>query len=221
MMKINKKTAYTLVEMLIALSIFSIVSIGVLKATINLGKNFQKSRDSITARQQIGNLIQTVKSFLCKSKSVEFRNASGNKINMNQETANVSDLNVLDTLFVIKRNVLYNTALVGKLVYDQGNHTIRWYQDADQNNSVVILRDVYRTDYSIQNEGVKPIFRFPPPNNTFYDSNNNPNLVAFDFNKLLATPNSTNPEPEFLTVTFFSQVNTLGEMSEIPTTSSN
>ena len=208
-MKKIKRTGFTLIEMVVTLTIFSIVSVAILSGMMQMGKSIEKSRDCVTARQELNVFCQGLYSFLNKSLSAYFfdDDIDAEMDYLTKYPALPVDTPMLDTLYLVKDS-LNNT---GRLVFNPAAHTIRWFRNAGSTTDEgdLMLTNVYRFDYqNDSNPGTLPVMMFPHMVE-LYSTTINPKFVVFQFKKRVSDPTAINPNPVTIPVKLMIQLNTI------------
>lgn len=206
-----KTKGYTLVEVLVTLSIFSVLAAGILSSTLQIGRHIEKTRNLIKAKEEITAFHQAIYNFTNKSFGAYFWDSSAaSELNylttydsFNTPTA---DKSIYDTLFFVKNNAGTDIA---RLVYNPTNRTLSWFRGNGASEQVM-LTEVYRTDYDGTNLATmnQPVFKFPHRSD-LYTSPTRPNYVIIEFRKLVQAQDSNNPYPVTVPIKIMAQLNTI------------
>ena len=193
MKKINKQ-AFSIVEMMVVLSVLSVMFLGIITGTLQISKHLDKIRNLITARNEIAVFSQSLYVFANKSYGAYFTDISGNFIDYiatykEYQTDSVKRLNY-NTLFFEKNS---DNTLTGQLIYNPGTRIISWVK-ANGEEPKEMLTGVYPPDYQdSSNEGSAPIFKLPHLSQ-LYDvsaSPDRPKFIVIEFTKVIDAPNTT------------------------------
>lgn len=198
----SRLRGFSLVEIMVALGIFTLVLAGVLNGSFALKNNIHRSQNLVKTRQKLANFIQAVHSFSNKSLGVYFLNSSAVEVGYIAEVDSyASDDDVWNSVFFQKNE---DGSEVGEIVFDPDENTISWRKD--NSTEKVIMENVYRPDYEDDtNKGVLPVFRFPHTTN-LYTTNQRPNLWMAEFKVRLDKGENI---PRMVPVKFMAQVNTV------------
>lgn len=207
-MKKIKRTGFTLIEMTVTLAIFSIVSVAIISGTMQIGKSIEKSRDCVTARQELTVFCQGLYSFLNKSLEAYFWDQDINST-MDYLTKYPTlpfDSVMLNTLILLKDS----NGNTGSIVYNPADRTIRWFRTVNATGDV-ILTNVFRfDDVNATGAGTLPVFMFPHTQELYSSaSGTNPKFVVFQFRKRVSDPTTINPNPVTIPVKLMVQLNTI------------
>lgn len=202
------KRAYSLVEMIVAISIFSVISLGVYNGILQINKHIGKIKNFVSSRQELANFCQSVYSFANKSYGAYFYNeADQSEMDYLNDFSSITEGDtILDSLFFMKDSTgdISNT---GCLSYNPTEHTISWIRlpgDTPQ----IVLEGVYRKDYiNDTSPGNDPIFKFPHKS-TLFVTQSRPRFIIIEFKKLINEATSVNPIPEMLRIKVTAQLNT-------------
>lgn len=206
-MKMKKIKGYTIPEMIIALALLSLISIGMFNAMGQLGKSITKTKNQVTSRKKLTPFCHTIHAFANRSLAIYFWD-SANSIEfdyVNNFTSLTPGDSLLDTVHFVK-NTTGNP--IAELIYNPSAHTISWRRSSGVAPQV-ILENVYRIDYTDNaNQGTAPVFRFPHIV-SLYDTSTRPRFLTLEFKLRVMAPTSENPNPLMIPVKFMTQVNTL------------
>ena len=209
-MKLSKHIfGFTLVEMMISLSVFAVISGVALLGIVQVGKSIGRTKNTIKAREDLSAFTQGLYVFINKSVGAYFLkntpNIPANELNYVNEfpaikiaATTAPPLNsILDTLYLVKDTA----GATGTIVYNPTAHTLSWFKVAGDSSRVeVMLTDVYRMDYINDTiPGVAPIFRFPHDYRLYETASvSRPLFILIEFRKRIAKPNSV--EQTFLSI---------------------
>ena len=203
-MKGYKKLGFTFVEMAVSLTVFSIVSVAIFSGVMQIGKSIERSRECVSARQDLTVFCQTLYSYFNKSLRAYFWDTTTNS-EMDYLTrfpTLPASSPMLNTLYLDK-----SSGTSASLVYNPTQHTIRWLRNANVTGDI-ILDNVYCWDYQNDaNPGGQPVFKFPHRDD-LYRSSTNPNFVVIQFRKMVSAPTSINPTPVTIPIRLMLQLNT-------------
>lgn len=210
----NKKTGFTLVEMLIVVAILSIASVIILFSIINSNKGIKRSREMVKARHDITLFNQSAFNFINNSLYVYLVDPALTTPTKELDYLNTNFISAdprLDTLYLIKDS-LNNTAT---LVFNRLNHTLQWFMLPGAVQQTM-LEGVYRIDAKwnkdgqLITEGTAPIFKFPH-RDFLYNSENSfpfrPKFVILQFRKIMVKPGGDILVPITIPITIMFEVN--------------
>jgi prepilin-type N-terminal cleavage/methylation domain-containing protein len=215
-MKTRYSFGFTLVEVLISMTIVSIIAGMILVGIMQLGESANRTKNFIKTRKQLSTFTQSIYNFINRSANVYFREVAGvNEIDYlgSYDPTIDSSPRWGDTLFLMKDSTQPNTGTnVGRIVYDPLAYTLTYFQDAATNTGGnEMLKDVYRVNYvDANNPGNAPIFRFPHSSILYRQgSRSQPLVVVIEFRRRIAAPTSVDPNAITIPVKLICKVDAL------------
>lgn len=190
-MKTRNIFGFTLLEMLISITILILISAMTLASIIQLGETAAKTRKLVKTRKQFSTFTQGMYNFVNKSVGVYFWDGANEVQYLTSYPDTIGPGNpILDTLYLVKDGA----GNLGTIVYDPTAHTITYFKTpGDTSTAVVMLRDVYRKDYIHDQHEVEgdprksddPVFRFPHLPSLYDNPSNRPSFVLIECRKLV------------------------------------
>jgi type II secretory pathway pseudopilin PulG len=161
-MKMRSVSGFTLVEMLISMTIVFFIAGMALAGIMQLGESANRTKNFVKTRKQLSSFTQGIYNFINRSTNVYFKDGAA-------EVSYLASYNPMNTPNPSWGNTLYlakNTIppSEGKIVYDPTAHTLTYFKDSSANTGgEEMLKDVYSINYDEKNPGnvLAPIFRFP------------------------------------------------------------
>lgn len=166
------RSAFSLTELVIALAIMSILSAGILKATIILGKSFAETRNMSTTQLETERFVQNFKILLYNAFEAEFRRGGGNTNNaLFSLASNPNPENDTVFLSMIKKPNPSRFTNWSKIVFQNNNlYWVNQIASTDTTASApstekwqLLMPNVYRSDdinAANLSSASDPIFRF-------------------------------------------------------------
>ncbi len=210
-----QKKAFTLVELLVVLAIFSVISAMSFHGMITLSKGIKKPRDMSIARKELGVFVNGLYRFINNSYSTYLVDAAATT-----STGEFYYLNPLTPLDGdIRQDILYlvkdDNGTAGRVVFNDTDHRFEYYKDSST-SAQIMLEQVYRMDAAwsddgtVSSSGVEPIFQFPHQD-FLYDQVSyekpRPKTVIIQFRKIVATGGSEFAKPVSVPMTLMIEVN--------------
>jgi prepilin-type N-terminal cleavage/methylation domain-containing protein len=207
-MRSSRKKAFTLSEMMIVLTIFSLVFAMMMAAMTNMGKGVTEPRLMVTGKSKLTRFSHGMYNFLNNSLSAYFIDTDLSELDYMSATIQDRDPR-LDILYLQKDN----DGATGRIVYSNSERRFEYYKTSSTSTPQIMLEEVYRIDSTWDvdgnlTDGVEPIFKFP--HRTFlYNTDNplRPIFVICQFRKLLVPSTSEKPVPTTIPITLMLQVN--------------
>lgn len=192
-MKKHNKNAFTFVEMMVVVTILSVMFIGIITGSLQIGKNLDRTRNLITARNEIAVFSQTLYVFTNKSYGAYFTDSSGDFIDY---IATYKEYQADETK-KLNYNILCfeansDNTQTGQLIYHPDTRIISWV--SKNGKSQEMLTEVYPPDYKDDsNIGSAPIFKLPHLNKLYDESASpdRPRFIVIEFTKVVDSPNIT------------------------------
>jgi len=215
MRSIIQKKAFTLVEMLVVLAMFTVISAMAFNGMITLSKGIKKPREMSIARKELGVFVNGLYRFINNSYSAYLVDAASTTA-----TGEFYYLNPLTPLDGdVRQDILYLVKDVndttGRVVFNHTDHRFEYYKDSSA-SAQIMLEDVYRMDTAwdddgtVSSTGVYPIFQFPHQD-FLYDQTSfekpRPKTVIIQFRKIVATGGSEFAKPVSVPMTLMIEVN--------------
>jgi hypothetical protein len=190
--------------MIIALSVSSVIALGIIAGSIQLAKSLGTIRNMITARQQVSTFSNAVMSFAAQSYGVYFRNQDGDEMDYHSEHPWSDD--DMDVVYFLKDE---SAGTEARLYYNESEQRFEWWNGSDYD---VILEGAHRMDFTGTNTGNEPVFRFPHDLNVLWDPDNNdsrPKFMILEFRKEVMPPSAQYPDGITIPMTLIVEVNTI------------
>ena len=216
MNRLKKIKAFTLVELMVVVAIFSVISAMAFNGMISLSKGIKRPKDISISRKEMGIFVDTLYKFINNSFSVYFVDLTSaltppefDYLTPLSPYTNADSR--LDILYLVKDT----NDTTARIVYNSTDHTFEYYRTGSTTTPQIMLTDVYRPDASWDNSGnlvagVEPIFKFPHIS-SLYDSVNynapRPKTVIVQFRRVVATGGSEYIKPISVPLTLMIEVN--------------
>jgi prepilin-type N-terminal cleavage/methylation domain-containing protein len=200
-MKTKHSFGFTLVEVLISVTIVALISGMLLLGIIQLGESADKTKTFVKTRKQLSTFTQGIYNFINKSVGLYFLNGAAEEVNYTTSYPNpIGPGNaILDTLYLVKDSA----GTLGTVVYNPTAHTLTYFETPNTPPGAVMLTDVYRMDYvsdvleadpDLSKRSKAPIFRFPHNASLYKEgASTRPLFVIIEFRRRIAAPTSATP----------------------------
>ncbi len=210
---ITQKNAFSLVEILVVLAMFTAISAMAFNGMTTLSKGVKKPREMSIARKELGVFVNGLYRFINNSYSAYLMDGT-------TEFYYLSPLSPLTPLLNgdVRQDILYlvkdESDTTGRVVFNHTDHRFEYYKDSSA-SAQIMLTEVYRMDAAwaddgtVSSVGVEPIFKFP--HKAFlYDPDHiepRPKTVIIQFRKIVATGGSEFAKPVSVPMTLMIEVN--------------